>query len=116
MKSKVKVYAHVHHDNIVAFIEKGGVITCYTTEAETIPGLVYTSIPDWFPIAVVTVEADTLNQVLPQFEHVVTHKVTMDTLEKQFSKLTRIGNMLLQRSNDRALMNTGVEGGCEHVS
>lgn len=118
MKSQTKVYVHVAHKNILGFTENDGVITCHTREAETIPGLVYTSIPDWFPIAVIRVDADNPVQTLENFEHQVTHKVTLDVLAAQFPHFIRKGNMLMQRRVDVNLeLDCGMVGGCcEHVS
>lgn len=118
MKSQVKVYVHVQHRNILGFVEKDGVITCYTSEAETIQGLVYTSIPDWFPIAVISVDADNPVQTLAMFEHPVTHKVTLDTLAAQFPHFVRKDNVLLRHQpHTPSELDCGIEGGCrEHVS
>ena len=113
MKTQVKVYVHVEHHNIRSFSEKDGVITCHTRRAHTIPGLVYTSIPNWFPIAVIRVEADNLNQLLENFEHPVTHKVTLDDLATQFPTFRRTGPLLvnpLRVVNDE--LDCGIEGGC----
>lgn len=118
MKAQVKVYVHVEHRNILGFIEEDGVITCRTREAETIPGLVYTSIQDWFPIALIRVDADNPVQTLKNFEHPVTHKVTLDTLAAQFPNFVRKGNVLLGNLPHANLeLDCGIVGGCcEHVS
>lgn len=118
MKAKSKVYVHVEHHNIRSFSETDGVVTCHTRKAETIPGLVYTTIPGWFPIAVIRVDADNLNQVLENFEHPVTHKVTLESLAAQFPTFQRQGPLLVNPLRDVNLeVNCGIEGGCrEYVS
>ncbi len=99
MKPQVKVYVHVAHENILAFREEETGIYVHTTEAETIPGLVYTSIPGWYPIASIKVDNDNQNQKLPRYVGKVTHKVDMELLSKQFPAFIRQENMLLNHDH-----------------
>lgn len=98
MKPQAMVYVHVEHKNILAFREEADGIYIHTLQAETIPGLVYTSIPDWYPIASIKVDANNQNQVLDGYIGRVTHKVDLELLAKQFPGFNRSedGRCLMQ--------------------